>query len=291
MSIDDILSYLNAVHVRCTYGAVGEAMGVPAQSVGGLLGERRKEASWVVNARPERESSRKRPTSRGMVVALPLAPQLIVNSRMLYFCWVPEDPAAAAALLPDGLEPAENRAIFINQYVVDGDEQTSHFGAYSLTYAGLDLAGLDLEDGTPGRWWTHYLNSNPVMRDYAAMRGVPAVPGRTALTLEGDRLTATTFADDRPVIRSVARVGAGIADTARGHLRYITAVDGRLMSGNYAYVGELADGFELLSLEFPAPDHSCHALRPKSPLEVTFGFYAPRASFCYPGGDGPLNPD
>jgi hypothetical protein len=224
-------------------------------------------------------------------VALPLAPQLIVNSRMLYFCWVPEDPAAAAALLPDGLTPAENQAIFINQYVVDGDEQTSHFGAYSLTYAGLDLAGLDLEDGTPGRWWTHYLNSNPVMRDYAAKRGVPAVPGRTALTLEGDRLTATTFADDRPVIRSVARVGAGIADTARGHLRYITAVDGRLMSGNYAYVGELADGFELLSLEFPAPDHSCHALRPKSPLEVTFGFYAPRSSFCYPGGDGPLNPD
>ena len=160
-------------------------------------------------------------------MALPLAPQLIVNSRMLYFCWVPEDPAAAAALLPEGLEPAGNRAIFINQYVVDGDAQTSHFGAYSLTYAGLDLAGLDLEDGTPGRWWTHYLNSNPVMRDYAAVRGVPAVPGRTTLTLEGDRLTATTFADDRPVIRSVARVGAGIADTARGHLRYITAVDGR----------------------------------------------------------------
>ena len=93
-------------------------------------------------------------------MALPLAPQLIVNSRMLYFCWVPEDPAAAAALLPEGLEPAENQAIFINQYVVDRDDQTSHFGAYSLTYAGLDLAGLDLEDGTPGRWWSHYLRLN-----------------------------------------------------------------------------------------------------------------------------------
>ena len=123
-------------------------------------------------------------------MALPLAPQLIVNSRMLYFCWVPEDPAAAAALLPEGLAPAENRAIFINQYVVDSDEQTSHFGAYSLTYAGLDLAGLDLEDGTPGRWWTHYLNSNAVMRDYAAMRGVPAVPGRTVLDLDGERLVS-----------------------------------------------------------------------------------------------------
>jgi len=160
-------------------------------------------------------------------VALPLAPQLIVNARMLYVCWVPEDPEAAAALLPEGLAPAENRAIFINQYVVDSDEQTSHFGAYSLTYAGLDLAGLDLEDGTPGRWWSHYLNSNPVMRDYAARRGVPASPGETTLELEGDRLTATTFEDGRPVIRSIARVGAGPGEIARGHLRYITAVDGR----------------------------------------------------------------
>ena len=115
-------------------------------------------------------------------------------------------------------------------------------------------------------------------------------PGRTVLDLDGERLVATTFAGDRPVIRSTARVGTGIGETGRGHLRYITAVDGRLMSGNYAYVGELADGFELLSLEFLAPDHPCHALRPKTPLEVTFGFYAPRASFCYPGGDGPLNP-
>ena len=222
-------------------------------------------------------------------MALPLAPQLIVNSRMLYFCWVPEDPTAAAAMLPEGIAPAENQAIFINQYVVDSDDQTSHFGAYSLTYAGLDLAGLDLEDGTPGRWWTHYLNSNPVMRDYAAKRGVPAEPGRTTLELDGDEATAITYdGDDRPIVRSRARVGAGFAETARGHLRYITAVDRRLMSGNYAYVGEIADGFELLSLEFLAPDHSCHALRPATPLEVTFGFYGPSVSFCYPGGDGPL---
>ena len=127
------------------------------------------------------------------------------------------------------------------------------------------------------------------MRDYAAKRGVPAVAGRTTLDLDGDQATATTYdADDRPIIRSRARVGAGLAETARGHLRYITAVDGRLMSGNYAFVGEISDGFELLSLEFPAADHSCHALRPATPLEVTFGFYGPRVSFCYPGGDGPL---
>ena len=48
-NVDRILSYLNRVETRCTYKAVGEVLGVPAQSVGGLLGQRRPAASWVVN--------------------------------------------------------------------------------------------------------------------------------------------------------------------------------------------------------------------------------------------------
>ena len=47
--IEEILEYLNAACVRCTYKAVGEIIGVPPQSVGGsYLGEPRPEASWVV---------------------------------------------------------------------------------------------------------------------------------------------------------------------------------------------------------------------------------------------------
>ena len=47
--IEEILEYLNAACVRCTYEAVGEIIGVPPQSVGGsYLGEPRPEASWVV---------------------------------------------------------------------------------------------------------------------------------------------------------------------------------------------------------------------------------------------------
>lgn len=47
--IEEILEYLNAARVRCTYGAVGEIIGVPPQSVGrSYLGEPRPEASWVV---------------------------------------------------------------------------------------------------------------------------------------------------------------------------------------------------------------------------------------------------
>ena len=32
-----------------------------------------------------------------------LPPQLITKARMLYFCWVPANPVACAALLPAGL--------------------------------------------------------------------------------------------------------------------------------------------------------------------------------------------
>lgn len=46
-----ILQFLNEAKIRATYGAVGEALGnLPGRSVGGMLGDRRPEASWVVNA-------------------------------------------------------------------------------------------------------------------------------------------------------------------------------------------------------------------------------------------------
>ncbi len=50
IGIEDILDCLNARTVRCTYGAVAGALGIAAVGVGRLLGEHRREASWVVNA-------------------------------------------------------------------------------------------------------------------------------------------------------------------------------------------------------------------------------------------------
>ena len=222
------------------------------------------------------------------------APQLITDARMLYLVWLPEDPGAAAALVPDALTAAEGSPVYINQYVVDGAAQTSNaaspdgFGAYSLTYLGVDLAGLDTEDGTPGRWWTHYLNSSRNMIRYAAERGVPAGSGRTTFELDGDTLVATTYVDDAPIIRTTARVEVGSPQRATGQLRYITRVDGELVSGRYPFVGDLAETFEAASVEFLDPAHPVHALRPREPLTTTFGFYSPSISFCYPGGEGPL---
>ena len=155
------------------------------------------------------------------------APQLVTNSRMLYFTWIPADPDAVRALVPAGLTAAENGQCFINQYVVDTDEQTSGFSAYSLTYAGADLAGQDTPDGeVPGRWWTHYFNSNADMREYVSERGVPATPGETTLEIADGVLTATTSDDGVPVIRTRARVGDEIAVVGKGQLRYITDIRG-----------------------------------------------------------------
>lgn len=49
-SLDEILTLLNETKSRATNGAVAGVLGVPPRSMGTLLGERRPEASWVVNA-------------------------------------------------------------------------------------------------------------------------------------------------------------------------------------------------------------------------------------------------
>lgn len=214
------------------------------------------------------------------------APQLVIDSRMIYSSWIPADPKAAAALLPSRLNAAG--PIYMNQYVVDREEQTSGFGAYSLTYMGLDLAGLTAPDGvTPARFFTNYFNSSAVMREYVTERGVPASPGTTTVEVNGHDLEATTFVDGVPIIRTRAQVGNKIGVVARGHLTYVTQLNGKLLAGNYAYIGDLVDPFELKSVEFLAKDHPIWALRPAQPLQVVTGssWFAPRDSFVYPGGE------
>lgn len=216
------------------------------------------------------------------------APQLVINSRMIYSSWIPADPKAAAALLPARLKPADNHAIYMNQYVVDSEEQTSGFGAYTLTYMGLDLGGLTAPDGvTPARFFTNYFNSSQVMRDYVAERGVPASEGRTTVEVQGHDLEATTYVDGVAILRTRATVGKKIGVVARGHLTYVTRLDGKIFAGNYAYIGELVDPFELKSVEFLAKDHPIWALRPAQPFQpvVASSWFAPKDSFVYPGGE------
>src|SRR4051794_4501337 len=223
------------------------------------------------------------------------APQLITAARMLYAVWLPADATAAAALVPDELSGREGATVFLNQYVVDDAAQASGgahpdgFGAYSLTYLGVELADLDTEDGTPGRFWTHYLDSSPAMIAYARGRGVPATGGRTELALEGGRLAATTWGEDgQELIRTTAHVEMGAAVRGTGQLRYITRVGDGLVSGRYPFVLDRAETLAIESIEFCDAAHPVHALRPAEPLTITFGFYSPSISFCYPGGEGSL---
>jgi hypothetical protein len=222
------------------------------------------------------------------------APQLVVHSRMIYTSWIPADPGACAALLPPALQPAANGAVYMNQYVVDSEAQTTGFGAYSLTYLGLDLAGPSAPDGiTPGRFFTHYFNSADGMRAYASERGVPVTAGTTTVELAGETVTATTYVDGKPLIRTRARAaGLDTPVIARGHLRYITRVGNRLASGFYPYIGKLASSFEVQSIEFLDASHPVHALRPAKPLAVVPGacFFSPDNSFVYPGGEEDLGP-
>jgi hypothetical protein len=221
-------------------------------------------------------------------------PQLIVDARMLYVVWLPADPSAASALVPEELSAAEGSPVFMNQYVVDDAGQTSNadeadgFGAYSLTYLGVDLAGLDTEAGTPARWWTHYFDSSQAMIRYAAEHGVPASSGQTTLELERETVVATSLVDGKPVIRTIAQVERGTPQHATGQLRYVTRVGDELVSGRYPFVMASAESFEVTAIEFLDVEHPVSVLRPAEPLQVTFGFYSPAISFCYPGGEGPL---
>ena len=131
--------------------------------------------------------------------------------------------------MPEGLSAGEGAPVFFNQYIVDDASQASGgahpdgFGAYSLTYLGIDLAGLDTEDGTPGRWWTHYFNSSPPMIAYALARGVTLPPVARTLELSGTRLVATTWGEDgQELIRTTAHAELGTPD-ARGPASCVTS--------------------------------------------------------------------
>ncbi|MEU4774249.1 hypothetical protein [Micromonospora sp. NPDC023644] len=224
------------------------------------------------------------PRSGGAVLD-PAAPHLVVDSRTLFFGWLPADPDAVAALVPAGLRPSADRLVFMNQYVVDDESQTSGFGAYSLTYLGVALAGVDAPGGTnPGGWWTHYVTSSERVRAYAAARGAPAVVGRTRIERRDGDIVAETDIDGVPVIRAHCQVGETGRAISSGHHRYFTSRDGQLLSSVYPYVAEPVDPFVIESVEFLEPTHPIYALRPENPLTIGFGFYSPRASFAYPGG-------
>ena len=150
---------------------------------------------------------------------------------------------------------------------------------------GVELAGHDLYEGMPCRWWTHYYNSSKPMLDYAAAHGLPAKSGgRTELEIFDTEVTATSYVKDKLAIRSHATFSSKVSPPAAGQLLYLTKRDGVYEVGRYPFVGGVKEDIEIKSVEFL--DHDCpfYGLRPKQPLNVTFAVYFPDLAFCYPGG-------
>ena len=223
--------------------------------------------------------------------AMVLSPQLITGAQVLYLCFEAEDQEAARALVPGGFEAGEPATVFLNQYWVQREDLHSNagfpgsWGAYTLTYMGVELAGHDLYDGMPCRWWTHYYNSSPSMREYASAHGLPALGGgRTELEMSDDLIVATTYIDDKPVIRSRATYDNQVSPPVPGQLLYLTKRDGEFELGRYPFVGGVMENLDVKSIEFLDESSPFYALRPKQPLNVTFGVCFPDLAFCYPGG-------
>jgi hypothetical protein len=217
------------------------------------------------------------------------SPQRVLDGRMSVTSWVPANPDACARLLPGSLEPAESRAVCLIQSVVDPAEQTTGPDSCSATCLGLDVAGHFAPDGaTPARFITHHLNSSERVRAYVRGRGIPAATGFTTVEVKGGVMTATTYDGATAIIRTRASVGDAPRTVAAGRLRCITPADGRLVSGLYPYLGELATPYEVLSIEFLEPGHAVYALRPAAPFQLVPAscFYAPLVSFAFPGEQG-----
>ena len=109
------------------------------------------------------------------------APQLIVDARMLYLVWLPADPDAAAALVPDELAAREGSPVFMNQYVVDDAAQTSSAASERLRRV---LAHV------PGR--------RPRGARHRGRHARPLVDALLRLLAEHDRVRARRTASPRP---------------------------------------------------------------------------------------------
>ncbi|HVY56069.1 MAG TPA: acetoacetate decarboxylase family protein, partial [Thermodesulfobacteriota bacterium] len=166
------------------------------------------------------------------------APQLVTDAWMFMAAYK-ADPETLKALLPPGLEPNPAGHIVINMYTVPTATQTSGFGAYTLTYLTVELKDQDSyvlgSDTTiPGRYFVHYYNSSPTMREYTKKIGIPAEEGMTTTTVKDGKLTAVLTVEGKPLIEATADVGKELGSFGGGHLNYFGLIasekDGKTVS-------------------------------------------------------------
>lgn len=154
-------------------------------------------------------------------------PQLVTDAWM-FIASYKADPETLKSLLPEGLEPNSEGTVVINMYTVPNGNETSGFGAYTLTYLTVELADQDSyvmnSDSTiPGRYFIFYFNSSPLMREFTKKIGIPVNENTNVLTtteVKDGKLTATLTMDGKPIIVSTADVGSELGNFGGGHLNY-----------------------------------------------------------------------
>ena len=213
-------------------------------------------------------------------------PQLVTNAWMLIVGYE-ADPEAIKAVLPEGLEPHPNNRVVLNMYTVPEADQTSGFGAYTLTYVTVEVAGQDSytmgqPTGFPGRYFAYYFNSSPVMRAFTKPAGIPAETGFTTTTVKDGKLTATLEVDGVKFMESTADVGSDFVGVLGGHLNYFGLINSPGMQQVVKYpipwVGHPVST-ENATVTFTMPeDHPLYQLKPK---KVDWAVWI-KGSFVYP---------
>ncbi len=218
-------------------------------------------------------------------------PQLVTNAWMFIAAYK-TDPEALKALLPPGLEPNPEGQVVINMYTVPEANQTSGFGAYTLTYLTIELKDQDsyvmgADTGYPGRYFIHYFNSSPTMRGFTEKVGIPAEEGFTTTTVEDGKLTAVLKVGDTPYIESTADVGEELGDVGGGHLNYFghieTEKDGKKVNQVVKYpipfIGAVVDT-QNPKITIKAPEgHPLNNIKPTA--DPTWAVWM-KGSFVYP---------
>ena len=215
------------------------------------------------------------------------APQLVTDAWMFIAAYK-ADPAVLKELLPEGLNPHPNNHIVINMYTVPEANQTSGFGAYTLTYLTVEIEGHDSyvmgqETGFPGRYFVHYNNSSEVMRDFTTKAGIPAQQGFTTTTVENGKLKAQLSVGEQVLIEATADVAGELGNFGGGHLNYFGMISDEADSTVVKYPIPYNGGFisaNNAKINFKVgEDHPLNKVKPVA--DPTWAVWM-KGSFVYP---------
>jgi Acetoacetate decarboxylase (ADC) len=226
----------------------------------------------------------------------PPAPQLLRDVPMLIVGYR-ADRDALCRWLPPGLEAHESGVVQMNMYECPDARMNSGFGAFTLTYLTVEVAGHDsyAADGSvpiPGRYWVGYWTDSDRVRRYARESvGIPALAGSCAWQRDGDRLRSTLTVGQRTVIEAEAVVGSSETGVLGGQLHYYAHRQLPVPEGGRNQVSELLEvpipfvaslyDASVEAVRFSFPDGSPWGeLAPVDPLEIG-GVLHGRVTFTY----------